>query len=70
MKCKVKLYFEKSYKEDAEKPTLELAATNDEPNVATILEGEVRIPKDMIYEILRAAKEEGKKPLFIMEIVD
>lgn len=70
MKCKVKLYFEKSFKADEEKPTLELAATDDEPNVSTILAGEMTIPKDMAYEILRAAKEENKKPLMILEIVD
>lgn len=69
MKAKMQLTFE-GWKPDDEKPTLSLSATDDGPNVSTVLPGTVVVGKAKMYEILRAAKEMNKKPLFVMEIID
>lgn len=67
IKAKVAMEFY-GWKETGEKQPLEMSAEEGGFHSGMVLKGTAELEKDEVYEILRAAKQEAKKPLFILEI--
>ena len=70
MKAKVMLQFYDWHKDDTKLP-LALAADENEQNTggAPII-GNIELAVNKLYDLVKAQKEQGKKGLFVLEIVD
>lgn len=51
-------------------PPLELQGSDGEMSTGLQLSGTIAFDKDELYDILRAARVEGKEPLFLLKIID
>jgi len=56
--------------DENEKPVLELVGTDDELNISTVFNGKVDVSAAKLYEVLREQKENGRRPLFSLTILD
>lgn len=68
IKAKVRLVMT-HWQEPNEAPPLEMTGQENGLHTGFVLDGVVELEKDEMYDILRAESQDGKKPLFVLEIL-
>lgn len=53
-----------------EKPPLIMSSVDNELCTGLVLKGTADMEVQELYDILKVQKEKGKKPLFVLEVVD
>jgi len=56
--------------DENDKPVLDLVGTDEELNLSTVFSGKVDVSAGKLYEVLREQKENGRRPLFVLTILD
>ena len=70
MKAKVKLTFER-WKPNGEQTELVMATNDNEQSTGSkALTGTIEASVDKLYELIKAQNEQGRKAMFVLEVVD